>query len=225
MCERGLERSMRLPEPVTQEVIRPMSTKLNYQMARLREADYVRQAEESRRANQLVMSNGTRVSVRPLGPEDRAGFATLFGRLSPESRLRRFLSPKRELAPRELTYLTDVDHCHHAAIAAVDQRDGSIVGTARYVRPTDRAHVAEVAIEVVDELQRMRIGTALADLTIQRARINGVGLLTATTLWDNRAARALPAQHGFRAVKRDGGEIEYELELEPLTPASVDSAC
>jgi RimJ/RimL family protein N-acetyltransferase len=173
----------------------------------------------------LEMSNGTRISVRPLRADDRAAFATLFGRLSPDSRLRRFLSPKRELAARELTFFTDVDHCHHDAIAAVDQRDGSIVGTARYVRDADRANVAEVAIEVVDELQRMCIGTALAGLTIQRARTNGVTLLTGRTLWDNRAARALLAQHGFRAVKRLGGEIEYDLALEPLTPASVDSAC
>jgi RimJ/RimL family protein N-acetyltransferase len=173
----------------------------------------------------LVMSNGTRISVRQLRAEDRAGFVTLFDRLSPESRLRRFLSPKRELASRELTFLTDVDHCQHEAIAAVDERDGSIVGTARYVRDADRANAAELAIEVVDELQRMCIGTALAGLTIQRARTNGVTLLTARTLWDNRAARALLQQHGFRVVDRDGSEIEYELALEPLTPASIDPAC
>jgi RimJ/RimL family protein N-acetyltransferase len=173
----------------------------------------------------LVLSNGTRIAVRQLGAGDRAGFVTLFDRLSFESRLRRFFSPKPELSPRELTYLTDVDHCRHEAIAAVDERDGSIVGTARYVRDVARENVAEFAIEVVDDLQRMRIGTALAGLTIQQARTNGVTLLTARTLWDNRAARALLAQHGFRAVERHGGEIEYELVLEPVTPASAASAC
>ncbi|HXD65971.1 MAG TPA: GNAT family N-acetyltransferase [Solirubrobacteraceae bacterium] len=150
---------------------------------------------------------------------------TLFDRLSPESRHRRFLSPKPTLGPRELTYLTEIDHCHHEAIAAIDERDGSILGTARYVRHDSRENVAEVAIEVVDELHRMCIGSTLAGLTIQRARTNGVTLLTATTLWDNRAARALLAQHGFRAVERHRGEIEYELVLEPLTPASTASAC
>lgn len=175
--------------------------------------------------NVVELSNGRRISLRQLGAEDRARFVTLFDRLSFESRLRRFLSPKPELSPRELTYLTDVDHCQHEAIAAVDERDGSIVGTARYVRDAARENVAEFAIEVVDELQRMCIGTTLAGLTIQRARTNGVTLLTATTLSDNRAARALLAQHGFRAVERHRGEIEYELVLEPLTPAPTASAC
>jgi RimJ/RimL family protein N-acetyltransferase len=168
-------------------------------------------------------SNGAQISLRQLGATDRAGFAALFSRLSPESRYRRFLSPKPELAARELTYLTDVDHRHHEAIAAIDERDGSIVGTARYVRNPDSANVAEIAIEVVDEFQRMCIGTALAGLTIHQARTSGVTLLTATTLRENRAARALLRKHGFRAVDSQGGEIEYELVLQPLTPAFVDS--
>jgi RimJ/RimL family protein N-acetyltransferase len=173
--------------------------------------------------NVLVLSNGTRISVRQLGAQDKAGFVTLFDRLSPQSRYRRFLSPKHQLGPRDLTYLTDIDHCHHEAIAAVDERDGSIVGTARYVRHADRGDAAEFAIEVVDEFQRMCVGSTLASLTIQRARTNGVTLLTATTLWDNRAARALLAQHGFRVVERHHGELEYELALEarPATASGL----
>ena len=150
--------------------------------------------------------------------------AGLFARLTPESRHRRFLSPKRELTARELTFFTDIDHLNHEAIAAVDQRDDSIVGVARYVRDADRADVAEVAIEVADAFQRMGIGTALARLTIQRARANGLTFLTATTLWENRAARELLRQHGFRARQSHGGEIDHELKLEELGPATVKAA-
>jgi hypothetical protein len=92
------------------------------------------------------------------------------------------------------------------------------VGTARYVRDAGRTNVADVAIEVADEFQRMRIGTALASLIIQRARSNGVTSLKATTLWDNRAARGLLRDHGFRPQGSRGGEIEYEIELEELAP-------
>ncbi len=142
---------------------------------------------------EVVTSAGRRLSVRQLGPSDRSGLARLFDRLSPESRYRRFLSPKPRLSSRELTFLTEVDGCRHDAIAAVDDRDGSIVGTARYVRHADRRHVADFAIEVVDEFQRMCVGTALAGLTIHRARANGVAALTARTLWDNHGARATSA--------------------------------
>lgn len=164
----------------------------------------------------LVMADGTRMSLRQVGADDGGGMAGLFARLSPQSRFQRFLSPKRELTSRELTYLTDIDHINHQAIAAVDQRDGSILGIARYVRDPKRADAAEVAIEVADAHQRMGIGTALASITIRHARANGLTLLTATTLWENRAARGLLRHHGFRARQSRGREIHHELKLEAL---------
>ena len=161
----------------------------------------------------LVLADGTPLRFRPLGFGDRDGLAVLFARLTPESRRRRFLSPKLELTPRELMYFTDLDHVKHEAIAAVDERDGSIVGVGRYARFVDRAGVADLAVEVADELQGMGIGTVLARCTVLRARENGLTLLTATTLWENRSARALLKRLGFCARASHRGEIEFELEL------------
>jgi RimJ/RimL family protein N-acetyltransferase len=165
----------------------------------------------------LVLADGTRLLLRPLSAEDGAGLAALFARLTPESHYRRFLSPKRELTPRELTYFTDIDHIHHEAFAAVDRRDGSIVGVGRYVHDTDRPGVAAVAVEVADELQGMGVGTTLAKHTVRRACANGFGLLTATTLWANRPASALLRRLGFHARASDGGVLELELHLNTTT--------
>src|SRR5450755_5116671 len=92
-------------------------------------------------AENLVLADTTRIN-------DRGALAGLFARLGPQSRHARFFLPKHELSARELTYFTDIDHRHHEAIAAINQRDDSFVGVARYVGVTDRAGVAEVAIEV-----------------------------------------------------------------------------
>jgi protein lysine acetyltransferase len=165
-------------------------------------------------AESFVVANGTRISLRQISADDRAGMAALFAQLSPQSRYQRFLSPKPELTPRELTYFTDIDHLNHEAIAAVDEHDNSIVGVARYVRDADRPDAAELAIEVADAFQRMGIGTALTSLTIHHAHANGLTLLTATTLWENHAARRLLRRFGVRARKSRGGEIEHELKLE-----------
>jgi RimJ/RimL family protein N-acetyltransferase len=167
----------------------------------------------------LVLANGIRLRFRPISPDDRDRLARLFARLTPESRHRRFLSPKRELTPRELVYLADIDHVTHEAIAAVDERDGSIVGVGRYAQFPDRMGVADVAVTVIDELQGMGIGTVLARGVVDSARANGFARLTATTLWDNKPARALLRRLQFRAHASHGSEIELELELE-LTPAS-----
>ena len=66
------------------------------------------------------------IETRPLGPGDRALLAGFFTHLGPESRYRRFFGPKHELTPRELDWLTAIDHVNHEAIVAVDRRDGSI---------------------------------------------------------------------------------------------------
>ena len=65
------------------------------------------------------------------------------------------------------------------------------------------------------------IGTALTTLTIQSAYANGLKFLTATTLWENRAARRLLRNHGFRARQSRGGGIEHELKLEESSPRKV----
>ncbi len=160
-----------------------------------------------------ALADATTIRLRPLGREDRDGVAGLFHRLSPESRHRRYLSPKPELTRRELTYLTDIDHVRHEAIAAVDERDGSIVGIARYVQVPGQAGVAELAVEVADEFQNRGVGTALTEITVQRARANEVALLTAIALWENSAARSLLRRFGFRTRASRGREIEFQLAL------------
>jgi RimJ/RimL family protein N-acetyltransferase len=168
----------------------------------------------------LFLANRTCLRFRRLSSDDRDGLARLFARLSPESRRRRFFSPKHALTPAELAFLTDIDHVGHEAIAAVDQRDGSIVGVARYVRWADRVGVADVAVAVADELQSIGIGTELSRRLVERACANGFTLLTASTLWENRPARALLRRLGFRARASHGSEIELELELEPGSDCS-----
>jgi RimJ/RimL family protein N-acetyltransferase len=150
---------------------------------------------------------------------DREGVRTLFARLSDESRRRRFLTGRTRLTERELTYLTDVDHVHHEALAAIDRGDGSIVGVARYVTWPDRAGAADVAIEIADDFHRNGIGLMLAEALIRRARENDITLLTATILWENRAARALARRVGFRAQSSAGHAVELELRLSHAAPS------
>ena len=163
----------------------------------------------------LYAAGDTRLRLRPLDRTDSDGFAALFHRLSLESRHRRYLSPMNKLTAAQLAYLTDIDHLKHEAIAAVDERDGSIVGVARYAAGGGQARIAEVAVEVLDEFQNRGIGTALTEATVARARANGFELLTATTLWDNWPARSLLRRLGFRTRSSHGREIDLQVVLNP----------
>jgi RimJ/RimL family protein N-acetyltransferase len=175
--------------------------------------------KQSHRTSDVITNDGATaplpqgIQIRPLEPSDRSRLAALFKRLSPESRRRRFLGSKPELSERELRYFTEVDHHWHEALAAVDRRDGSIVGIARYVGLAGRPTAADVAVAVADEVQRRGIGTTLARCLIARARVNGFDVLTASTLWENRPARVLLRRLGFHARGSEGNVIELELDL------------
>jgi len=160
----------------------------------------------------LVLADGARLGVRPIGADDREALSVWFGRLSPESRRRRFLGPKPRLSGRELTYLTDVDHVSHTALVAVDET-GRLVGEARYATDTPGARTADFAVTVADEWQGRGVGSRLAAQLVERARANGIARLTALTLWENTAAISLLHRLGFLRAGYDGDALEYELAL------------
>jgi ribosomal protein S18 acetylase RimI-like enzyme len=160
----------------------------------------------------LVLADGARLGVRPIGADDREALSVWFGRLSPESRRRRFLGPKPRLSGRELTYLTDVDHVSHTALVAVDET-GRLVGEARYATDAPGARTADFAVTVADEWQGRGVGSRLAAQLVERARANGIARLTALTLWENTAAISLLHRLGFLRAGYDGDALEYELAL------------
>ncbi|HWM09453.1 MAG TPA: GNAT family N-acetyltransferase [Solirubrobacteraceae bacterium] len=160
----------------------------------------------------LVLADGARLGVRPIGADDREALSVWFGRLSPESRRRRFLGPKPRLSGRELTYLTDVDHVSHTALVAVDET-GRLVGEARYATDTPGGRTADFAVTVADEWQGRGVGSRLAAQLVDRARANGIARLTALTLWENTAAISLLHRLGFLRAGYDGDALEYELAL------------
>ena len=152
------------------------------------------------------------LSVRPIGPGDREALAEAFGRLSPESRLKRFLGPKPKLSRRELDYLTDIDHVTHEALAAFDPA-GQLIAIARYATAQPEDCSAEIAVTVADAWQGRGIGPALAARVVTRARDNDFQSLTASTFGENAPALSLLARLGFRPCGASGGVLDFQLAL------------
>jgi RimJ/RimL family protein N-acetyltransferase len=178
----------------------------------------------ARGARKALAADRSFIETRPISRDDREALARLFYELSPQSRYQRFFSIKHELTPRELDWLTAVDHVQHEAIVAVDTRDGSLVAVCRYVRDKQRPGVAEIAIAVVDQWQGMGIGTALGQQIVRRARANGMTAVSAVTLPYNRRVHALLRRLGFGRVVGGPGECElcWELPLSPLRAVPSD---
>ena len=164
----------------------------------------------------VALRDGSRVLVRPVRPDDRELLLDGFERLGPESRYQRFLAPMAALTEEDITYLTEVDHHDHEALAAIDEESGDGVGVARFIRCADRSDTAEAAVTVIDDWQGRGVGTALLDLLAARARTEGVVRFTALLLAENRdMLEVLEAIGPLHVVDRQSGTIEIEAELPP----------
>ncbi|HSD00790.1 MAG TPA: GNAT family N-acetyltransferase [Gaiellales bacterium] len=157
------------------------------------------------------LRDGSRIVIRPIEPDDRAGLAEGFERLSPESRYRRFFGPVAHLSERDLDYLTRVDHRDHEALVAIEEGTGEGVGVARYVRTGP--DVAEPAMVVVDDWQGRGAGTRLLDALVERAREEGIRRFEAPVLAYNAESIHLLERLGHTIRKQHGREVELTIDL------------
>jgi len=155
-----------------------------------------------------LVRDGGQVLIRPLAPDDRAGVAALFARLSPESRALRFHSGGIRIDDRTLESVT-------AGHALVVERDGRIVALASYYPLRDPVR-AEMAIAVDDAAHGRGIGTVLFERLSEDARRAGIRTLLAEVLAANRGMLGLLTGLGFRTSRRfDGGVVEVDVALAP----------
>jgi GNAT superfamily N-acetyltransferase len=139
-----------------------------------------------------VLSDGTRVTIRPIEASDKQELQDGLHRLSDETVQRRFLVPKARFTKAELRYLTEVDGHHHVALVAESERwPGMVVAVARYVRLNEDPDTAEAAIVVADALHGLGLGTLLAERLAAVAVVHDVRHFSAEMLGDNHAAHRL----------------------------------
>lgn len=164
--------------------------------------------------SEVVLADGSVMTLREVRPEDKEGIAAGFAALSPESRYRRFFTAMNRLSAADLRYLTEVDHVDHEAVIGSDQ-NGDPVGVARYVRG-EVTEEAEVAVAVVDAWQGKGAATALLERLVERARENGIERFIASVLQENEEALEL-----FRSIAPDdpqprrevSGQVELVINL------------
>lgn len=162
------------------------------------------------------LPDGAALRIRPIRPSDANWLVGGFEHLSDRSRLLRFLTPKQTLTSREVTYLTQVDHCNHEALAALVGHEP--IAIARYVRDTTRPDSAEIAIVVTDEWQGRGVGTVLLNALHERAVEAHISRFTGLVMDENRAVRHLVGHiHGLaRWAHEEDNLLGVEIALAPL---------
>ena len=168
---------------------------------------------------EIVLRDGTRVTLRPIAPDDKDALARGFARLSPTSRYLRFHSHKQTLTDADLRYLTEVDGNDHFALVAVtpshDMREEVGMGVARFVRDPKEPDLAEAAITVADDHQGKGLGKELLRHLVDAARERGVRRFQAEVLAENAPMVHLLRAAGAQILRTDGASLILEVPVVP----------
>jgi GNAT superfamily N-acetyltransferase len=165
-----------------------------------------------------TLRDGTTITIRPITPDDREELRREFERTSAQTRYLRFLGAVGELSEATLTYLTDVDQKNHIAIVATttspDLKTERGVGVARVIRLQGAHDVAEAAITVRDDMQKLGVGSALALELERAARANGIRHIRADVLENNALMRSILEAAGAEpAASESAGTISYDIAI------------
>jgi RimJ/RimL family protein N-acetyltransferase len=163
------------------------------------------------------LGDGSLAALRPLGPGEEGPLDDVFDGLSPASRSDRYLVGVHRLTRAMRLALTNIDgHRHVAWVASVEGRP---VGIARAVRFDPLT--AEVAFEVVDDMQGKGVGAVLLDSVTTVAAARGVEQIRASVLPSNHRSLRLLAKIGLRLHPSDG-LLEGQARLRLMRPARID---
>ncbi len=164
----------------------------------------------------LELTDGTKVHVRPIVPEDEPLLIEAVAAMSERTVYFRFFSPLKRLPDALAHRLAVVDYNDRFAIVATTHKPGGkerIVGVARYDRAAG-SDVAETAVAVIDEFQRRGLGSALLAILGKVAREHGIKMFTLIVLPENQQMLGLLRKMGWiHQAKLTGGVYEISFDL------------
>lgn len=171
-------------------------------------------------ARVLELTDGTKVDVRPIAPEDESLLHEAVAAMSERSVYFRFFSPLKRLPDALAHRLAVVDFKDRFALVATSRKPTGqerIFGVARYDRAPS-TDVAEVAVAVVDEFQRRGLGGALLAILARAAREHGIKNFTLIVLPENLQMLGLLRKMGWiHHAKLSGGVYDISFDLPETT--------
>jgi acetyltransferase len=147
-------------------------------------------------AHRFSLSDGKKVFVRPIRPEDEQLYGQFIAAESQQDLRRRFFVPVKELDPALITRLTHVDYATAMAFIALDEASGEMLGVAR-LHATETKQDGEYAIIVRSDLKSHGLGWHLMQMLIEHARRRHLQFIQGQVLHDNAAMLDMCVQLGF----------------------------
>ena len=163
----------------------------------------------------LDLRDGSKVTVRPIVPEDEPLLHEAVAAMSERTVYFRFFAPIKRLSDAVAHRLAVVDYNDRVALVATHRGTAKerIVGVARYDR-AQGTDIAEVALAVIDEFQHRGLGGALLSILSHVAREHGIRTFSLIVLPENDEMLGLLRKMGWiHQAKLTGGVYEITFDL------------
>ncbi len=161
---------------------------------------YPRELEEC-----TFLGDGTKLSIRPIRPEDELAHRTFINDLSDEDlRLRFFGVVRRDFDQKGMAAFTQIDYDREMAFIAQVMDEGGkpkTIGVSRTITRADNSE-AEFAIVISSQLKGQGLGSILFKKSIDYTRDRGTKLLSGQTMFGNKGMQGLAKKFGFE-IKPD----------------------
>jgi acetyltransferase len=153
---------------------------------------------------ECVLKDGSRVTLRPIRPEDSPLWHKMVDAASDQSILSRFRSQFRSVVHRDAARYCFIDYDREMAFVVETTQTGAteLVGIGRLVGDSERDS-AEFGALVVDAWQGRGLGAKLLDLCIEFGERAGYRQIYAETGWDNQRMLTLFRKRNFSLTHRD----------------------
>lgn len=168
----------------------------------------------------------TRVTLRPVLPQDAPLIADLIRRISGRTRRNRFHGATNGLSDAHLQHMSCVDYRKHMAFVILtgQQEHEQVIAEARYV--VDEAgpgDIAEFAITVDDQWLRQGLGTRSMQALTRAAQAAGLFRLRGAVLAHNQPMLALMRYCRFDLTpdEQDDSIIHSQIDLHHVPPRGV----
>ncbi len=159
---------------------------------------YPRELEET-----VYLSDGTKIKLRPIKPEDEPDHWDFLEHMSPEDRRFRFFGNVATLPRSEMVRLTQIDYDREMAfIAKGPSTEGAIktLSVARAMIAPDNSR-AEFAVAVRSDMKRTGLGRLLMEKIIRYLQARGTTRIQGEALADNKNMIELARSLGFEVTK------------------------
>jgi GNAT superfamily N-acetyltransferase len=169
---------------------------------------------------EVILRDGTLVTIRPIRPDDAPRLQAGFKRLSAESIYLRFLETTKELSDEQAQRFATVDYQTSMAMVGIIREDGEerLVFSARYVCVGESdPGAAETAIVVRDDFQNRGLGTLAMEHLGRYAVQHGVTTFIATVHISNARIMHFIRRSGFPYDRKmiEPGTWQVRLHVSP----------